>query len=168
MGELTDELDGDTIDTFICTGPKSYCYTTLKGKKTVVKIKGFTLSYTNARKITFTSICELLKDEKEDSSSDEVTQLRHLKSAEKGEKRRKKTRCEIYEDENEEQSFIVTEIPRKICLDTHKTSRIFTKYQSKKFKVVYSKRYLIRSSLETLPFGWRGDLAAYSHPSSLI
>ena len=45
LGEMTDELEGDSITEFSSAGPKSYCYRT-KGKKTECKNKGTKSSYT--------------------------------------------------------------------------------------------------------------------------
>ena len=42
LGELTDELNGDYITTFISGGPKNYAYCTKNGK-TDTKIRGITL-----------------------------------------------------------------------------------------------------------------------------
>lgn len=47
LGDLTDELDGDYITSWCGSGPKSYAYTTNKGKQ-VCKVKGFTLNYENS------------------------------------------------------------------------------------------------------------------------
>ena len=44
LGDLTDELDGDYITTFISGGPKNYAYVTNNGKS-VTKIRGITLDY---------------------------------------------------------------------------------------------------------------------------
>lgn len=41
LGDLTDELDGDSIVEFVCTGPKTYSYRTASGKVSV-RTKGFT------------------------------------------------------------------------------------------------------------------------------
>ena len=52
LGEWTDELgEGVYIKKFLTTGPKSYYYITNTGKE-CIKVKGFTLHYTNAAKIT--------------------------------------------------------------------------------------------------------------------
>jgi hypothetical protein len=52
LGEWTDELgDGVYITKFLTTGPKSYHYVTNKGKE-CIKVKGFTLHHSNAKKIT--------------------------------------------------------------------------------------------------------------------
>ena len=42
LGDLTDELDGDYITTFVSGGPKNYAYVTNNGKS-VTKIRGITL-----------------------------------------------------------------------------------------------------------------------------
>ena len=50
LGELTDELNGDYITTFISGGPKNYAYCTKNGK-TDTKIRGITLDYTTLKKL---------------------------------------------------------------------------------------------------------------------
>ena len=50
LGDLTDELDGDYITTFISGGPKNYAYLTNNGKS-VTKIRGITLDYTTTKKL---------------------------------------------------------------------------------------------------------------------
>ena len=44
LGDLTDELNGDYITSFVSGGPKNYAYSTKKGK-TETKIRGITLDY---------------------------------------------------------------------------------------------------------------------------
>ena len=44
LGELTDELKGDYITTFISGGPKNYAYVTNTGEA-ILKIRGITLNY---------------------------------------------------------------------------------------------------------------------------
>ena len=50
LGDLTDELDGDYITTFISGGPKNYAYVTNKGKSQT-KIRGITLDYATTGKL---------------------------------------------------------------------------------------------------------------------
>ena len=50
LGDLTDELDGDYITTFISGGPKNYAYVTNKGKAET-KIRGITLDYATTGKL---------------------------------------------------------------------------------------------------------------------
>ena len=45
LGDLTDELNGDYITSFVSGGPKNYAYRTKKGK-TETKIRGITLDHT--------------------------------------------------------------------------------------------------------------------------
>ncbi|GBL98575.1 hypothetical protein AVEN_19647-1 [Araneus ventricosus] len=54
LGEFTDELDGDSIPSFISDGPKNYGYQT-KGEKTCYKIRLFTLNFRNSEKLNFES-----------------------------------------------------------------------------------------------------------------
>ncbi|TWW74000.1 hypothetical protein D4764_14G0000010 [Takifugu flavidus] len=42
LGDLTDELDGDSIQEFAAAGPKSYAYQTRNKKKVVMRVKGIT------------------------------------------------------------------------------------------------------------------------------
>ena len=50
LGDLTDELNGDYITTFISGGPKNYAYVTNKGKAET-KIRGITLDYATTGKL---------------------------------------------------------------------------------------------------------------------
>lgn len=59
LGDLTDELDGDYITAWCGSGPKSYAYTTNKGKE-VCKVKGFTLNYENSNYINQKSMDEII------------------------------------------------------------------------------------------------------------
>ncbi|XP_049332872.1 uncharacterized protein LOC125801098 isoform X1 [Astyanax mexicanus] len=60
LGGLTSELDaGDQIVEFVSGGPKTYGYRTLKGKS-VMKVKGITLNYTNAQYVNLKSLTELV------------------------------------------------------------------------------------------------------------
>lgn len=53
LGELTNELsEGDHIIDFVSSGPKAYSYLTFLGQ-TCSKLKGFSLNFTNAQKINF-------------------------------------------------------------------------------------------------------------------
>ena len=50
LGDLTDELNGDYITSFVSGGPKNYAYRTKKGK-TDTKIRGITLDYAATGKL---------------------------------------------------------------------------------------------------------------------
>ena len=50
LGDLTDELNGDYITSFISGGPKNYAYRTKNGK-TDTKIRGITLDHTTLKKL---------------------------------------------------------------------------------------------------------------------
>ena len=50
LGDLTDELNGDYITSFVSGGPKNYSYRTKNGK-TDTKIRGITLDYTATGKL---------------------------------------------------------------------------------------------------------------------
>ena len=50
LGDLTDELDGDYITTFVSGGPKNYAYVTNNDKR-VTKIRGITLDYATTGKL---------------------------------------------------------------------------------------------------------------------
>ena len=58
LGELTNKLhDEDYITTFLSGGPKNYAYQT-KNRKTVCKVRGFTLNYRGSQKLNFSTMCE--------------------------------------------------------------------------------------------------------------
>ena len=60
LGQLTDELDpGDHITDFCSLAPKSYCNKTAKGK-TVVKVKGFSISKQVSKTVNFSSVLDLI------------------------------------------------------------------------------------------------------------
>ena len=50
LGDLTDELKGDYITTFISGGPKNYAYVTNTGEA-ILKIRGITLNYDASKTI---------------------------------------------------------------------------------------------------------------------
>ncbi len=50
LGDLTDELNGDYITTFVSGGPKNYAYNTVEGKSET-KVRGITLNHTTRQKI---------------------------------------------------------------------------------------------------------------------
>ena len=59
LGELTDELGGEHITTFISGGPKNYCYCT-STNKIETKIRGITLNCTAKQKVNFDVIRALV------------------------------------------------------------------------------------------------------------
>ncbi|XP_028412509.1 uncharacterized protein LOC114535345 [Dendronephthya gigantea] len=59
LGELTDELKGDYITTFISGGPKNYCYRT-NSNKVETKIRGITLNCTARQNVNFEVISTLV------------------------------------------------------------------------------------------------------------
>ena len=59
LGELTDELGGEHITTFISGGPKNYCYRT-NTNKVETKIRGITLNFTAKQTVNFDVIRALV------------------------------------------------------------------------------------------------------------
>jgi hypothetical protein len=59
LGQLTDELKGDHITTFISGGPKNYCYRT-NTNKVETKIRGIMLNCTAKQKVNFDVIHALV------------------------------------------------------------------------------------------------------------
>ena len=59
LGELTDELNGGHITTFISGGPKNYCYRTNNGK-VEIKVRGITLNCDALQKINLSSVRALV------------------------------------------------------------------------------------------------------------
>ena len=50
LGDLTDELDGDYITSFMSLGPKNYAYETNNNKR-VTKVRGITMNYATTKKL---------------------------------------------------------------------------------------------------------------------
>ena len=59
LGELTDELEGGHITTFVSRGPKNYAYET-NTSKTVCKVRGITLNYRTVQKVNFNVMCDMI------------------------------------------------------------------------------------------------------------
>lgn len=61
LGDLTDELNGDTIQEFVSAGPKTYAYRTRNEKKLVVKMKGITQTRECSERVNFDSMSKLVE-----------------------------------------------------------------------------------------------------------
>jgi hypothetical protein len=130
LGQWTNELPAsEHIVQFVSSGPKSYAYVTSSGSKTI-KIKGLTLTYSALQSISFESMKALV--------------LHYVDP-------------EMYPlpEDFEQDGTIAVTYPTKI-----KRDRIsFTIYHeplTKKFKVTYGKRLLLRDgSFNTIPFGYK-------------
>lgn len=61
LGELTDELNGHHITTFVSGGPKNYAYQTEDGK-TVCKVRGITLNCRSSQVVNFDTVKEMVKN----------------------------------------------------------------------------------------------------------
>ncbi|KFM74867.1 hypothetical protein X975_12652, partial [Stegodyphus mimosarum] len=59
LGEFTDELEGDVIQTFVSGGPKNYAYQTASGK-TYCKVRGFSFNFRNSQLLNFQAIKSLV------------------------------------------------------------------------------------------------------------
>ena len=66
LGKFTDELKGeDFIEEFVSAGPKNYGYR-LNSGKTVCKIKGFSVNFIASKKLNFSSMREIVINQKID------------------------------------------------------------------------------------------------------
>ncbi|KAM9741015.1 uncharacterized protein ACNS7B_012259 isoform 1-T1 [Menidia menidia] len=61
LGDLTDELGGDTIKEFVAAGPKSYAYQTRDRKKVVMRVKGITQTHECSERVNFDSVKDLVE-----------------------------------------------------------------------------------------------------------
>ena len=81
LGELTDELPpGLHIETFLSTGPKSYCYK-LSDNTCVTKIKGITLNHVNSQIIDFDAMKSIVLGDKDQIKlplANQITRVKHL------------------------------------------------------------------------------------------
>ena len=69
LGDLTDELPGNTIKSFVTGGPKNYAVKLEKadkeGNMTLCKIRGITLNYKNSLQVNFDTIKDMLTSKTE-------------------------------------------------------------------------------------------------------
>ena len=76
LGDMTDELDGDSILEFVSGGAKNYAYRTVGGK-TCCKVRGFTLNVRGAARLNFhtmkANILSELNDPQDERRSITVT-----------------------------------------------------------------------------------------------
>ena len=70
LGDMTDEISGKGITTFVSTGPKSYSFKYGDNEKKSA-IKGFTLNHENSSILNHDSMSKIVKSklEKEQSST---------------------------------------------------------------------------------------------------
>lgn len=61
LGDLTNELGGDSIQEFVAAGPKSYAYQTRNEKKVVMRVKGITQTLECCERVNFDSVRELVE-----------------------------------------------------------------------------------------------------------
>ena len=63
LGELTDELNGDHISSFVSSGPKSYSFLYNSNQQERTVIKGFTLNYQNGMLLNHDSLKKIVKEQ---------------------------------------------------------------------------------------------------------
>ena len=132
-GELTDELEsGDHIVEFVSGGPKNYAYETIEGKQTC-KIRGFSLNYTNAQRLNFGSVRDMV--------------------ANINPKKTHTYRKRKLEDREEPPSKVIFALnPNKISRDKY-NNVIYNKEEKKEYRIVYDKRVILQN-FDTVPFGF--------------
>ena len=102
LGELTDELKGDYITSFVSGGPKNYCYRT-NTNKVETKIRGTTLNCTARQTVNPEVIRELVHSYAVDNETRHVTVdipykiTRNTKTKEIETKRKKKDYRIVYD-----------------------------------------------------------------------
>lgn len=55
LGDLTDELRGDTIQEFAAAGPKCYVYQIKEHKKNIIRVKGINQTREACERVNFDS-----------------------------------------------------------------------------------------------------------------
>ena len=125
LGQWTNKLgEGEFIERFVSSGPKSYTFVTNRGRK-VVKLKGQTLNHENAQKLNFVTICQLVLFW---ANPDEYPLPEGVEP-----------HIEARYD--------------RICRNK-KTWSLYNREELKKFRVVYNKRCLVPNSFDTVPYGY--------------
>ena len=125
LGQWTNELEeGEYIERFVSSGPKSYAFVTSSGRK-VVKLKGQTLNHENAQKLNFVTICQVVLFWANPDKYPLPAGVYPYINARYGKIRRDK-----------------------------KTWSLYSREELKKFRVTYDKRCLIPGTFDTLPYGY--------------
>ncbi|XP_034080793.1 uncharacterized protein LOC117551842 isoform X1 [Gymnodraco acuticeps] len=75
LGDLTDELGGDTIKEFVSAGPKSYAYQTKNQKKVVMRVKGITQTHECCKRVNFDSLADLVEGYVQNSERGRVIEV---------------------------------------------------------------------------------------------
>ncbi|XP_071097939.1 uncharacterized protein [Haliotis cracherodii] len=134
LGEFTDELDGNTIKTFVSGGPKNYGYELMNprpdGTRTTCKVRGFTLNYRNQRHLNFDTMIGLILGQRSGKEEEEKISLDYPHQ-------------------------IIRKGPR------HENALV-TRPTRKDYRTVYDKRRVVYDEttglpVDTLPFGYRDD-----------
>ncbi|XP_071093455.1 uncharacterized protein [Haliotis cracherodii] len=134
LGEFTDELDGNTIKTFVSGGPKNYGYELMNptpdGTRTTCKVRGFTLNYRNQRHLNFDTMKGLILGQRPGKEEEEKISLDYPHQ-------------------------IIRKGPR------HENALV-TRPTRKDYRTVYDKRRVVYDEttglpVDTLPFGYRDD-----------
>ncbi|XP_048249879.1 uncharacterized protein LOC125378516 [Haliotis rufescens] len=133
LGEFTDELDGNTIETFVSGGPKNYGYELMNprpdGTRTTCKVRGFTLNYRNQRHLNFDTMKGLILGQRP----------------------------------GKEEEKISLDYPHQIIRKGPRhENALVTRPTRKDYRTVYDKRRLVYDDItglpvDTLPFGYRDD-----------
>ncbi|XP_071094506.1 uncharacterized protein [Haliotis cracherodii] len=134
MVEFTDELDGNTIKTFVSGGPKNYGYELMNprpdGTRTTCKVRGFTLNYRNQRHLNFDTMKGLILGQRSGKEEEEKISLDYPHQ-------------------------IIRKGPR------HENALV-TRPTRKDYRTVYDKRRVVYDEttglpVDTFPFGYRDD-----------
>jgi hypothetical protein len=173
LGDLTNELDADDeIVEFVSSGPKSYGYRTRKGK-TVVKVKGFTMTSANAPAFSFENFRDVIlngvRTNEDVLSADDSPRSSSKKrvGVVAGRKRPRESatlRADFLKD-HEADKENCSALGNEQAISTYNPFRI---YRSRDFRVlqrpdqkiftcVFNKR-IILSDYSTIPFGYVCDL----------
>ena len=63
LGEMTNELNGDHISSFVSSGPESYSFLYNSNQQEKTVIKGFTLNYQNGILLNHDSLKKIVKEQ---------------------------------------------------------------------------------------------------------
>lgn len=179
LGELTNELQPeDFIVRFVSGGPKNYAYETEKGFK-CVKVKGFTMTATNAQAFTFDNIKNILmaspltqtsiqdEEEEEEFQDDLIFNQKKASSVLKILTKKERAinqaqwRNQAYQSFHginpeeasaiAQQNFISTFNPAKIVRD--KRWHLLSKPEQKLYSIMYDKRVVL-NDFDSIPYGY--------------
>lgn len=165
LGELTNELKipGDYITDFISGGPKNYGFRTANGEE-CIKVKGFSLNYTNKQAFTFDNMKNVIVnflDMDPDAGEKQASRITAFKQrGKKNASNRDAIMQDFHSATPDAPSALATNNAISVfnphTIKRSNTWKLLKAAEQKLYTVNYDKR-IVMADFNTYPFGYRFD-----------